>query len=160
MKQVSNKKIRNIFALALLASTMTLSACGTVIDQHGYVAQTGAIEDISIGMPKREVSDILGSHSVITKSNGLSYYYISSKSSRFQVIGSKESERNVVAVHFSRSKRVSKIAHYGLKDGVVFDFIAKKTPSYKKDLNFLQEIFGNVGRFTPGVGASGVNNAF
>ncbi|NRA89439.1 MAG: hypothetical protein HRU28_19090, partial [Rhizobiales bacterium] len=54
MKQVSNKKIRNIFALALLASTMTLSACGTVIDQHGYVAQTGAIEDISNGMPKSE----------------------------------------------------------------------------------------------------------
>ncbi len=157
MKQVFGKKIRNVFAVALMGSTLLLGGCGTILDQRGHVAQAGAIEDISVGLPRTEVVDILGSPSVITKSGGLSYYYISSLQSRFNILGNKEKERNVVAVHF-RNNRVIKVAHYGLQDGVVVDFIAKTTPTYKKDLNFIQEIFGNVGRFTPNVGGSGVND--
>lgn len=142
MKQKANKKIRHIFALALLGSTVMLTSCGTVIDQHGYVAQAGAVDDITIGMGKKEVNSILGSPSVTTTANGLSYYYISSKQSRFAFIGSKENERAVVAVHFGRNSRVSRIAHYGLQDGVVIDFIANETPTYQKDLNFIQQLFG------------------
>ncbi|MBL1240585.1 MAG: outer membrane protein assembly factor BamE [OCS116 cluster bacterium] len=155
MKQKNTNKIRTIFALALLGSTFMLSACGTVIDQHGYVAQSGAVEDITVGMPKKEVNAILGSPSVTTTANGLSYYYISSKQDRFGLIGPKESERQVVAVHFGNNKRVKKIAHYGLQDGVVIDFISQTTPTYKKDLNFIQELFGGVGASTPGGGSSG-----
>lgn len=148
MKQKHTNKIRTIFAIALLGSTFMLSACGTVIDQHGYVAQSGAIEDITIGMPKKEVNAILGSPSVTTTANGLSYYYISSKRDRFS-LGAKESERQVVAVHFGSNKRVKKIAHYGLQDGVVIDFISQTTPTYKKDLNFIQELFGGIGASKP-----------
>ncbi|MBL1420312.1 MAG: outer membrane protein assembly factor BamE [Alphaproteobacteria bacterium] len=145
MKQKNTNKIRAIFAAALLGSTFMLSACGTVIDQHGYVAQAGAIEDITVGMPEREVTDILGSPSVKTSAKGLSYYYIGSKQDRYSITGAKENERQVVAVHFNGNKRVNKIAHYGLQDGVVIDFISQTTPTYKKDLNFIQELFGGTG---------------
>lgn len=160
MKQKHTNKIRRIFALALmgttlLGSTFMLTSCGTVIDQHGYVAQPGAVDDITNGMPLSEVVDILGSPSVITKANGLSYYYISSKHSRYNLIGAKENERQVVAVHFTGSKRVKKVAHYGLKDGVVVDFISQTTPTYTKDLNFIQEFFGGIGAAKPAPGAGG-----
>lgn len=145
MKQKNTNKIRSIFAIALLGSSFMLSACGTVIDQHGYVAQAGAIDDITIGMPEREVKDILGSPSVSTRANGLSYYYIGSKQDRYSITGVKENERQVVAVHFNGNKRVNKIAHYGLQDGIVIDFISQTTPTYKKDLSFIQELFGGVG---------------
>ncbi len=140
---------------ALLGSSLLITSCGTVLDQHGYVAQIGAVEDLTIGMKKSEVTDILGSPSVITKANGLSYYYMSSLQSRYNLLGAKENDRKVVAVHFSNAKRIKKIAHYGLKDGYVIDFISNTTPSYKKDLNIIQEIFSNVGRFTPSAGGSG-----
>lgn len=145
MKQISNKLMSKIFAATILGSTLMLTSCGTIIDQHGYVAQAGAISDITIGMPRSEVISILGSPSVTTTAKGLSYYYISSKQSRFNLIGPKESERDVVAVHFNSRKRVTKIAHYGLQDGVVIDFISQTTPTYKKDLSFIQELFGGLG---------------
>ncbi|MGL1920316.1 MAG: outer membrane protein assembly factor BamE [Hyphomicrobiales bacterium] len=154
MKQNSNKKIRNIFALALLGSTVMLTSCGSIIDQHGYVAQAGAVEDITIGMGKREVNSILGSPSVTTTANGLSYYYISSKQSRFALIGTPDDERKVVAVHFGRNARVSKIANYGLQDGVLIDFISQTTPTYKKDLNFIQQLLGGGVKPNAGGGTS------
>lgn len=158
MKATSMKMLRNVFATTLISTSLLLSSCGTVIDQHGYVAEFGAVEDIGKGMRKSEVVSILGSPSVITKTNGLSYYYISSKFDRFRLLGTKENERQVIAIHFNRSSRVINVAHYGLKDGVVFDFIGKTTPSYKKDLNFIQELFGNVGRFNAGPGSTGFGN--
>lgn len=147
MKQ--NNRIRNAFAIALLGSTLMLTGCGSMIDQHGYVAQIGAVEDISNGMPKSEVVSILGSPTVTTTENGLSYYYIGTKQDRYNFFGGKDRVRQVVAVHFTGNKRVKKIAHYGLQDGVVVDFIAKTTPTYKKDLNFIQELFGGIGALKP-----------
>lgn len=155
MKHKNTNKIRTIFAIALLGSTFMLSACGTVIDQRGYVAQAGAVEDLTVGMPKKEVNDIMGSPSLTTTSNGLSYYYIGSKQDRFSILGAKENERQVVAVHFGKNKRVSKIAHYGLQDGVVVDFISQTTPTYTKDLNFIQQLFGGIGASKSNVGKGG-----
>lgn len=148
MKQFSKNITSKVFAALLIGSALSLSACGTIIDQHGYVAQEGAVADITVGMPKSEVISILGSPSVTTSSQGLSYYYISSKQDRFSLLGRKENDRSVVAVHFSRN-RVKKIAHYGLQDGVVIDFISQTTPTYKKDLNFLQQLFGGLGTSNP-----------
>lgn len=153
--QLKKVKIAKIFSLALFGTSLMLTSCGTVIDQHGYVAQQGALEDITIGMPLREVNAILGSPSVVTKANGLSHYYISSRQNRFNLIGNLEYERNVVAVHFGGNKRVKKIANYGLKDGLLFDFVAQTTPTYKKDLNIIQELFGGVGALKSAQAATG-----
>lgn len=156
MKKLSNNAISKIVASALVGSTLLLTSCASVVDQHGYVAQNGAVEDITVGMQKSEVKSILGSPNVITTESGLSYYYISSKQSRFAIVGAGTLERNVVAVHFNRSKRVSKVAHYGLKDGYLFDFIGKTTPSYSKDVGILGRLFGNIGSFSPGAAAQDV----
>lgn len=152
MINIRKTKISKLLAITLLGSSLMLTSCGGSIDQHGYVAHIGAIEDIIVGMPISEVNSILGSPSVVTTANGLSHYYISSKKDRYNLFGPKEKERQVLAVHFGSNKRVTKIANYGLKDGVVFDFVSQTTPTYKKDLNILQELFG-------GVGAGGVGDA-
>jgi outer membrane protein assembly factor BamE (lipoprotein component of BamABCDE complex) len=66
-------------------------------------------------------------------------------------------DRRVLAVYFNNKDRVEKIANYGLKDGVVFDFIKRETPVYTRDQGLLKEIFRNigVGPAMPGMGKGG-----
>jgi outer membrane protein assembly factor BamE (lipoprotein component of BamABCDE complex) len=46
----------------------------------------------------------------------------------------------VLAVYFDDKGTVTQIADYGLKDGKVFDFVTKTTPTRGKDDNFLQQV--------------------
>ena len=48
----------------------------------------------------------------------------------------------------TRPTRCRAVAYYGLKDGKVFDFISRTTPTRGKEVTILQEFFGNVGRFS------------
>ena len=52
---------------------------------------------------------------------------------------------------------MEQVANYGLKDGKVFDFVKRETPSYSRDQGLLKELFRDigVGPTIPGVGGAG-----
>jgi outer membrane protein assembly factor BamE (lipoprotein component of BamABCDE complex) len=59
----------------------------------------------------------------------------------------KEVDRKVVAVYFTPVGSVERIAQYGMKDGKVFDFINRTTPSATTgDSGFIQMLFRNLGK--------------
>jgi outer membrane protein assembly factor BamE (lipoprotein component of BamABCDE complex) len=51
-------------------------------------------------------------------------------------------DRRVVAVYFDKEGRVERIANYGMQDGVVFDFISRKTPTAGVEKTLLQQMLG------------------
>jgi outer membrane protein assembly factor BamE (lipoprotein component of BamABCDE complex) len=53
----------------------------------------------------------------------------------------KVTNQRVVAVYFDKGRRVERLANYGLKDGKVFDFISRTTPTSGSELNYLGYIF-------------------
>jgi outer membrane protein assembly factor BamE (lipoprotein component of BamABCDE complex) len=50
-------------------------------------------------------------------------------------------DQRVIAVYFDKDKRVQRLANYGIKDGKIFDFISRKTPSGGQEFNYLSGIF-------------------
>ena len=42
-------------------------------------------------------------------------------------------DQRVIAVYFDKNRRVERLANYGMKDGRVFDFISRTTPTGGKD---------------------------
>ncbi len=44
-------------------------------------------------------------------------------------------DQRVFAVYFDKNRRVERLANYGLKDGKVFDFIGRTTPSGGQELS-------------------------
>ena len=52
----------------------------------------------------------------------------------------------MVAVYFDKSRRVQRLADYGLKDGQVFDFISRTTPTSGTELNYLTMIIRQIVR--------------
>ena len=54
-------------------------------------------------------------------------------------------DRTVVVVYFDKGK-VSRVANYGLKDGVVFDSVSRTTPTAGSELNFLSQLIRGMGK--------------
>jgi outer membrane protein assembly factor BamE (lipoprotein component of BamABCDE complex) len=145
-------------AATISASLLTVAGCSTgggmlsfsgvsETTQHGYVIPEMALEQIPPGSSKDQVLIALGTPSTTGTFGGEVYYYISQ--TRHQALAftrSKVIDQRVVAVYFTKDSVVERVANYGLKDGKVFDFISRTTPTGGLDQNFLQQVLsGAVG---------------
>ena len=54
----------------------------------------------------------------------------------------------MLALYFDKSGKVERVANYGMKDGQVFDFVSRTTPTAGQEPNFLRNMFANLFRFS------------
>lgn len=121
-----------------------LAGCGAQIDRHGHVFIDVDLNSIQPGMTKDQVKTVLGSPDTTSTIGGDAFYYISTTQKRVTFLKPREIDRQVVAVYFDGSQTVQQVAHYGLKDGIVVNYYKDETPARGKDLNMLEQIFGNL----------------
>lgn len=113
--------------------------------QHGYVVSEEAIQQVPVGSSQDQVLIALGSPSTTGNYGGEVYYYISqTRRQPVKFMNSRVVDERVLAVYFDKNKKVQRLADYGKKDGKVFDFVSKTTPTGGRDENFLQQVFGGV----------------
>lgn len=130
----------------VLACALALTGCGRFTEtfQRGYVMQEGALAQIPIGSSQEQVLLVMGTPSTVATVNGEVFYYISQKAERAAAfMPQKVVDQRVVAIYFDKNRKVRKLADYGLKDGKVFDFYAKTTPTGGQELSYLRNIFKN-----------------
>lgn len=147
-----------------LAATAAIAGCNTKKTfgdltpgetlSQGYVVDQQAIELVPVGSSREQVMLALGSPSTTATFDNEAYYYIS-QTRRRSVAFSKARlvDQRVLAVYFGPDDRVTQIANYGLKDGKLFDFISRTTPTGGKDRTFLGQILAgsNSGGITKGL---------
>ena len=146
---------------ALLVAAAALSACNTskmVGDlnpgetlHQGYVVDQQALDMVPVGSSREQVLLALGTPSTTATFDNEVFYYISQTRRRSVAFANaRVVEQSVLAVYFGADGRVSNIANYGLKDGKVFDFISRTTPTAGKDQNFLAQIIAGAGKMSAG----------
>jgi outer membrane protein assembly factor BamE (lipoprotein component of BamABCDE complex) len=132
---------RNLAAACAIAAALALSACAGETFQRGYVLPEGALEQIPLGASQEQVLLVLGTPSTVATVSGEAFYYISQKAERpISFMRTKVTDQRVIAVYFDRDRKVQRLAEYGLKDGKVFDFVARVTPTSGNDLNLINNI--------------------
>src|ERR1700683_2695165 len=129
-----------VFALAL-----SLGGCFGETFQRGYVLPDGALEQIRLGASQEQVLIVLGTPSTVATVSGEAFYYISQRAERaVSFMPSKITDQRVVAVYFDKDRRVERVAAYGIKDGKVFDFISRTTPTAGSDINFVKAMMDSL----------------
>ena len=118
-----------------------LAAGCTEVTHHGYMAPEGALEQLPIGSTQEQVLIVLGTPSTVATISGEVFYYISQRSEQISFLPAKETDRRVIAVYFDKNRRVQRLADYGLKDGKIFDYISRTTPSGGVEQNTLGLMF-------------------
>src|SRR5580692_1559339 len=113
----------------LLVLGAPLAGCFTKTYQHGYVLADGALEQIPLGATQEQVLIVLGTPSTVATVSGEVFYYISQRAEQTAFMPQKVVDQRVVAVYFDKKRRVERLANYGLKDGKIFDYVSRTTPT-------------------------------
>lgn len=135
----------------IVLAAAALTGCSRDIEHRGYQARTQDLEKLRLGMTKEEVRSALGSPSTTAtvQHQGDSFYYISSRVKTSAFLENEELDRQILAVRFSQFGQVQSFGQYTLQDGAVVDMNSRQTPSRGRELTILQQMFGNLGNFTP-----------
>ena len=132
---------------ALIFMGLFLASCAPTTIKRGHHFRPSDLTQIQEGMTKDQVTAILGTPDTTSPvGTGLGYYYISSIEKQMSFMKPDQVDRKVVAVYFNELETVDRIAHYGLRDGKVFDFIERKTGTHARDQGILKSLFRNLGK--------------
>ncbi len=144
-KWLLSMKVSRRFGLVAIA--LVMAGCSPEINRRGYIAKPGAFAQLSEGMSKSEVEGILGSPSTTASINfqGDSYYYITSITQGRAFLSPVETNREVIAVRFTKTDQVEGMAQYGLSDGKIININTRKTLIAGNEFSILAEIFRGKG---------------
>ena len=135
-------------AAALLAIA-GLPACSPTVDQRGNLPEPDKIAEIRPGATTRdEVTKILGTPSSTAIFDDKNWYYISRRTKQVAFLDPDVLDQQVYIVNFDDKGVVRGIDHKELKDGREIAPAPGATPAPGRELTFLEQIIGNVGRFT------------
>jgi outer membrane protein assembly factor BamE (lipoprotein component of BamABCDE complex) len=116
---------------------------------RGYQIDEQSLDQVKIGATKKEQAlALLGTPSTTSTIGGDAWYYIGQKMDRsLAFMPAKMTDQNVLAIYFDKTGKVSRIANYGIKDGKVFDFVSRTTPTGGSEPDFIRNMMSGLFRF-------------
>ncbi len=145
--------IKAIIIVSIAA--LVLTGCTSRKFVRGYMADEKVISSIRPQVDTHDsVKEMLGSPSSVATFDNDSWYYYSKKSENLAFFKETITELKIVAVRFDSEGYVTAIDNYTLDDLNNVDPVGKTTKTHGRELSFIQELFGNIGRF----GAGGPSN--
>jgi len=136
-----------MFPLAL--AVVMLAACDNIADLRGFAPTPGTVDKLEVGTQSREdIQRLIGSPSSVATFNPNVWYYISEKQEYWGPSRPWISEQSVIQITFNETGRVQNIKYFDLKDAQNITMVARITPTSGKELTVLEQILGNVGKFS------------
>jgi outer membrane protein assembly factor BamE (lipoprotein component of BamABCDE complex) len=151
-----SRRQRMRIALCCSLAALAASACAPDVEEHGDLPTKSEIAQIHPGKTtKDDVVKILGSPSSVGVFDQNTWYYISRKTSQTAFFLPDTTDQQVYIVGFNKDGVVSAVAHKGLRDAENVTPAPGATPAPGRELTFLEQIIGNLGRFGSGGGGGG-----
>lgn len=142
-----------LFACCLLS----LQACVSVRSSHGYILE--ADQSSLTAEPGFDTKDSIlakyGEPSMVGTFDRDAWYYLYSTDQTRAFFKPKTQTRSVVAIHFDNDGGVSEYETYSLADGEDIRLVQRETPTRGKELNFWEQLLGNVGALPAALGEEG-----
>ena len=144
------------FFLAALGLLM-LQACVSVRSSHGYVLEADQKElKAEIGFDTKDsVLAKYGEPSMIGVFDRNAWYYLHSTDQTRAFFKPKTKSRQVIAIHFADDGSVEEFKEFDLADGEDIRLVQRETPTRGRELNFWEQLLGNVGALPASLGEEG-----
>ncbi|MDO8297062.1 MAG: outer membrane protein assembly factor BamE [Caulobacter sp.] len=127
---------------------MSTGACMPMTTYSGFQAIEVNPADIKTGDDtKSTVLGKLGSPSAKSTFDPNVWFYMSQVTDRVAFYQPRVAARNVFAITFDpATEQVTAVNSYTLRDGKVFAYNSRETPTRGRELSILEQLLGNVGR--------------
>ncbi len=137
-----------VLAGALLGP-LVLGGCDKNLEMRGFAPTPGSLEKLEVKTQSREdVVRLIGSPSAVATFNPNVWYYISSKQEQVAFFKQSTISQNVLQLNFDEGGRLQTQKSYDMADAKDITMVARITPTTGKELTVLEQILGNVGRFS------------
>ncbi|WP_395832244.1 outer membrane protein assembly factor BamE [Elstera sp.] len=134
--------------LTLFVLGSGLGACTPIVDNRGNLPTQEAVDQIIIGGSSRaDVQRLLGSPTAAGTFSDKVWYYISRKQETIAFLKPAPVEQTILRVYFDDAGLVSKLAATGGETVEFIDHTAETTPTTGHSMGFIEQLFGNIGRF-------------
>jgi outer membrane protein assembly factor BamE (lipoprotein component of BamABCDE complex) len=146
---------RLLVLLASVSGAAAVASCAPSVEQRGNLPNPDKIAEIHAGSTtKDEVAKILGTPSSVSVfNNDRSWYYISRRTAQTAFFEPDVLDQQVYVVNFDDQGVVKAVDHRVLDDGKEITPVARATPAPGRELSFLEQLIGNLGKFN-GAGPS------
>lgn len=132
-----------------------MASCAATVDQRGNLPESDKISEIHPGTTtKDQVVKILGTPSSTSTFDDKNWYYISRRTSQLAFFDPKVLDQQVYILRFDDQGVLRTVDHRDLKDGREIEPAPGATPAPGRELTFLEQLLGNVGRFNSAASSS------
>lgn len=140
-------RLTTLLAAAVLAAGA--AACTPTVDLRGNLPHPDVLAEIKPGKTTRDdVQVLLGTPSNVVMYGDETWLYISSRTEKVAFFEPREIDRKIIALVFDRQGKVKAMETKGLEDANPIQTVDRETPTAGKDVSLLQQLLGNVGRFS------------
>jgi outer membrane protein assembly factor BamE (lipoprotein component of BamABCDE complex) len=141
----------------IAAAVLALQACVSVRQNHGYVLERDQSKlSAEVGLDSKEsILAKYGEPSMIGTFDRDVWYYLNSTDTTRAFFHSKTQHRTVIAFRFDPEGVVTTFDTYTLADGEAIKLVSRSTPTRGKELNFWEQLLGNVGQLPAAIGGEG-----
>lgn len=140
---------RTIHLLAAASLLIGASACTPTVAQRGNMLENHQITKIESGTSTRsDVLRQLGSPTTVAPFNEDIWYYIGQKTEKKGILDPEVVEERIVAVVFNEEGIVEQISDID-RERLNIPLERESTPTHGNETSFMQQFFGNLGKFNP-----------
>ncbi len=136
--------------LLIAAGCVTLlGGCPKRLDVQGWIPDESVIAEVRPHVDNKDsIQQLLGTPSAVGTFDDNTWYYINKRVETFAFFAPQTTAELVLAVHFDKNGSLDPMKRYGLADARSVPLESKITPTRGKELGFLEQLFGNLGRFS------------
>jgi outer membrane protein assembly factor BamE (lipoprotein component of BamABCDE complex) len=147
---------RHLLRPAVVLLGIMLTGCSVNEDQRGNLPDPDKLAQIQPGTTSKEQAiKILGSPSSASTFDDDVWYYISRKTKQIAFFSPTVLDQQVYIIDFDDKGIVKDVGHKTLADGEQISPAPGATPSPGRELSFMEQLIGNVGRFGGGSSSPG-----
>ncbi|GIL38622.1 outer membrane protein assembly factor BamE [Roseiterribacter gracilis] len=139
---------RSFPALALLALPLLAAGCTPYVANRGNLVEADRLALVQNGSSKDEVFQTLGSPTMVSTFDDNTWYYMGQRTEQTAFFDPDILERQVLIVRFDDKDKVASLEkRTGEQTIASVETVDRTTPTSGKEIGFIEQLIGNVGRF-------------
>lgn len=138
-------------SLLVLPVLFALAACSPITRTHGNMVDAENLKQVNVGVSRQaDVVALLGTPSAEGTFNPNEWFYIGQVTEKTAFFQPEVIKRDVVKITFDPATgTVSNIDQLDQNSGQYVDIVERTTPTAGHNLSVIEQVVGNVGRFSP-----------
>ena len=137
--------------LFCLAVALALPGCSPIVRTHGMMVDEEILRQLQPGISREaDVVALLGTPTAeSTFDPRREWYYVGQRTEQTAFMAPEVTKREVIRVRFDDNGTVAGVEKLDKAAGLDITPIARSTPTVGHNLTVMEQVLGNIGRFSP-----------